>query len=123
MKVTDLMIGDWVYDKDNNVVRVGLLTENDTVTIFNDTILSTTNCSQVAPIPLTKEILENNGFEFQLTPIKLYYNEEYNFELDVDVNDDFFVQIQEGFYPITYVHQLQHLLRFIDNELADKFKV
>ena len=117
------MIGDWVYDKDSNVVRVGLLTENDTVTIFNDTILSTTNCSQVAPIPLTKEILENNGFEFQLTPIKLYYNEEYNFELDVDVNDDFFVQIQEGFYPITYVHQLQHLLRFIDNELADKFKI
>ena len=123
MKVTDLMIGDWVYDKDSNVVRVGLLTENDTITIFNDTILSTTNCSQVAPIPLTREILENNGFEFQLTPIRFYYNEKYNFELDVNVNDTLFVQIQESFKHIIYVHQLQHLLRFIDNELADRFKI
>ena len=105
LKVTDIMVGDWVICyhprrlKCFGKVSVGLLhtmQEQEYGHIKEDSPLFRI----VEPIPITKELLEKNGFEF--------YDGGYRYE-------DLWIDGRN-----TYVHELQHYLKLcgIDKEIV-----
>ena len=100
----DLMIGDWVLNTHNNPEKVQQIIAN-----FNDelAIMLDGNCiygsDEIAPIPLTAEILEKN---FPDTEILVWYGNEDKWHIECPAFEDLQVEIE-----IKYVHQLQHILR------------
>ena len=118
------MIGDWVY---NNVADI-------TFQVYPQFFSQWHNQPEqlkaiIQPIPLTPEILENNGFEkeivggdtyFTLDDIVLQNDYEFGFDFGRFYRDseDGFVLV--GIITIKYVHQLQHALRLcgIDKEIT-----
>lgn len=117
MKAKDLMIGDWVY---NPFTRKKLR-----LTFGRDIDLAEELCLE--PIPLTAEILENNGFinyDFEHiagqhkwswwrdtgTLVSLWCR-----ELNDDPRDGWMVRIESYdascCYRVESVHELQHALR------------
>lgn len=121
MNVTELMIGDWVYDTilQSNAkiqaiqpltIRCDINTEHHLYCEFN-------------PIHLTPEILEKNGWK------ETAYWHEYQDGKNIiqcclpdmrgRING---IEIEH--FKCEYVHQYQHLLRLCGlNELADNFKI
>lgn len=73
MKANELMVGDWIADKDGDKVRVENIINSefdcyygiDVVCMKRDGRCSrwTVDFEDAQPIPLTAEILEKNGFE------------------------------------------------------------
>ena len=147
MNVTELMIGDWVYDTilQSNAkiqainpltIRCDIHTEHHLYCEFN-------------PIHLTPEILENNGFspETFLTSEwekEVYFKEfsscvvepddsgKYIFGTTIYWNKtdgdgspiDWGTMYDSRICNLQYVHELQQALRLVGlNELADNFKV
>ena len=144
MKATELMIGDWVYNsyhkKNIKWDYSEMFCSNGIPVIGRD----------LEPIPITPEILEKNGWHFDLTPYEKDLNECCGISIDkhwcyADTNIDISL-----FFPITgvemgrldvnnhhlkkylefvlrdtlYVHEMQHALRLCGlNEIADNFKV
>jgi len=129
MKKEDLMIGDWVMFKYTQHQFKVYSINHDKISNTKDAVPFEIN-DAVIPIPLTREILEKNGFE--------YYNvghhygwcimdEDYRPALPFSLskwfakNDDEFiwgpeVDDNESTYVhemgrIKYVHELQHLLK------------
>lgn len=81
-----------------------------------------------APIPLTTEILEKNGFRFfkAAGEIHPYYYLPHKFSMKCAVNGDkhFYLDCIGADIRIYNVHELQHILRLCGlNELADNFIV
>lgn len=147
MKTTELMIGDWVlmdmnYSEENPMYakfdyRPYQITSGEDIDLACET-----NCigddSIYLPIPLTKEILEMNGFTHCVTtPCGYYhapvcdmfdilfhasedsYEDTWHTEVFTDHNDNNFV-----LFNICYTHELQHALRLCGlNELADNLKL
>ena len=143
MKEKDLMIGDKVMVKVLSQIPNTYVLHTWTANDYSRDI-------QVKPIPLTPEILEKNGWHFDLTPYEKDLNECCGMSIDkhwcyADTNIDISL-----FLPITglemgrlevhnhhlkrylefwicdtlYVHEMQHALRLCGlNELADNFKV
>ena len=110
MKVTDLMIGDWIEDGYKQA-QVSSITCDGIV----ETTAAISNIEVVAPIPLTEEILTKNGWDFTKRKYGIYCKEDkfHNVELSRD-DDGFYWSINTDEYEILrihYVHQLQHLLR------------
>lgn len=132
MKANELMIGDLV----NFLIDVeGGDTENDPKNVVYqpmqvDSISSldevssafygvTNDAAQLRPIPLTAEILENNGFRKKnyievVGGLDTYYLEE-------EIGSFRIHRLQNGYYQfglakIKYVHQLQHALRLCNIE-------
>ena len=122
MKVTDLMIGDWVQDTCGNPIQVKEL--------LGDGINGEWDCAEcygveavyddIKPIPLTPEILEKNGWWYYMDD--MWQHEEVGFYIEkwnerfrcYDIND----------IKLDSVHQLQQTLRLCGlNELADNFKI
>jgi hypothetical protein len=118
MKANELMIGDWVID-DKNIAQITSITCDGIIeTTFNES----SNIEVIEPIPLTQEILEKNGFE------KRWQGNYEFFDDDENLNIDFFpkstnytngaydyIDIEKGCLtinemPITFVHELQHVL-------------
>ena len=130
MNATDLMIGDWLYyrgkfnafpfkveqitkkkvgyhpDPDSNVMAYLRLNE------------------EITPIPLTKEILEVNGFRFNVEetngPIQQIYNHytEFfdfplgeGFSIEHNTENNVFWITDHVFISFKYVHELQHVLK------------
>ena len=103
MKLTELMIGDWVYLYGDpikiNIDDLGLIDRDDTYD----------NGEHCRPIPLTAEILEknnysNSGFE----------EDKYHLLEISDWRGKIWWSIAMGEYNIIelqYVHQLQHALK------------
>lgn len=142
MDIKELVIGDWIYDchdyynrgmkkKPTQLDREGLIDLLCYCTSHDDLDLG---CMS-QPIPLTKEILEANGFEKRE---KKYVYGDINKLEDVasmwysDFTHNRMIFNLYGkngiidYYPwgIVFVHQLQHALRLCGfNELADNFKV
>lgn len=137
MKATELMIGDWVKWKDK---YVQIATISGVVYSFGHIDVELVHCGSglierhdlksVSSIPLTKEILEKNGFELR---DGFFYHRiddkphHYDFKLK---NGGVFTSegytLECGIYHLTIrcVHDLQHALRLCSlNELADNFKV
>lgn len=128
MKASELMIGDWVLDFDDETVKVA--------SISNEEIrLSQPNghlylVSSPKPIPLTEEILKANGWVFRLndgeycSPIDISYKEPLRLQIGEDGNAFWWVVGTIIIVPVNYVHELQQALRLCGlNELADNIKV
>ena len=134
MKPTDLMLNDWVlwnnryvqivrtcaYACYNGHREVWLAHRND------DNFIEWHDISTIYPIPLTREILEKNGFwvmekvDNGAEEYIAYATDGLIFHYNRD-NDYYFPNT-----PISwkYVHELQHALRLCGlDELADNFKI
>ena len=122
MKATELMVGDLVCLKDDTKYELPLKVDGvieDDISLEGDGFLGGID-GLIRPIPLTPEILEKNGW---------WYNVE-----DMWLHDevDFGIERWNGRFQcyninqikLYSVHQLQHALRLCGlNELADNFKI
>lgn len=138
MKAKELMIGDWVkviepdryagaqgtilsltsqeggyYEINISDVNYGYLTTD----VFNE---------DIEPIPITKEILEKNGFEKDARNESYYKWNWYILQDNVSYDmETWIVRLFKASdltfcHPIGYVHELQHALRLceIDKEIV-----
>ena len=127
MDCKDLMVEDLVYvvrgyGKHLTIEKVkGVIVDKDEsypVTIFTG---ETVSLNDIKPILLTKEILVKNGFDEDKRSKYFHL-----YTLDVEGHWDFDITwsshngFKYGDIKLTYVHQLQHLLRLcgIEKELV-----
>ena len=119
MKANELMIGDWVQYPATmgNLVPckvVGISTE---ITVeFTTGARKYEALKAVEPIPLTAEILENNGWEYGNWGSEDYDDEYYtfidDFDIHIDENQTFEIRTVDGCtIKLKYVHELQHALK------------
>ena len=125
MEAKDLMIGDWV-DYNGTYQRVEEITDIDNQVYLTE--YEVVDCPDIYPIPITKDILEKNGFE--LSPDCVY---EYIYE-DEDkkiiccpkgtacINAYGYISVYRGCLsvedmPIDFVHELQHALKLCESEI------
>lgn len=126
MKANELMIGDWVYDTIlQGFTRVKVLTARGIKGDIHDNIWDE---DTFAPIPLTPEILEKNGFEvlgkrrYFLVPGDPSLAIERNGNLGSHGNTFTIGHFWDGeedfrwFIEIDYVHELQHCLKLVGIE-------
>jgi hypothetical protein len=135
MKAEKLMIGDLVI---HGFGHIGKITEIDTKTVvIKDNGFDTGDgmnevsfaINELTPIPLTPEILEQNGFDVSDKEVMQYHFEEdgekYHFSLRQMYDKDgkphgFSFNAFNVLTLIDYVHELQHALRLcgIDKEIT-----
>lgn len=143
MKATDLMIGDWVYNHRNwECPILSIRRDYDSEQYYAMVIArhygeEEFKVEDLSPIPLTAEILEKSGFEFDTadTGILDYYcignkgdeictvvkKHSINaFEDGTVVQWSLYADRASVVEKITYVHELQHALRLcqIDKEIV-----
>ena len=125
MKAEKLMIGDWLFYKGQfnafpfkveqiTKRKVGYHAEP------NESRMHYIILSECEPVPITPEFLERNGFR---KVQDLYYMKSenkifpYPFFIEYNPNNNCLF-VNDGMIPmpITYVHQLQHVLRLCDIE-------
>lgn len=148
MKVEDLIIGDWVnlnFDADYKTgesiyapVQVTGINKGGTIDV--DCIFDNSESMQIGwdlkliePIELTEEILERNGFILDDSILQeKYYNGidnrviVHNDKEYMNSINEWYVHIDSEDYcsiascELTYVHELQHILRLckIDKEIV-----
>lgn len=136
MKISELMVGDWVaidepdkYHGYKGRVRI-INSESEYVTVFVPHCDTEVLVDDLRPIPLTREILEKNGFEFATWSddgLFIYYNdpgrvEVYQAESNyingayTYVNADVgCVSIEE--LPVQNLHELQHVCRMLNVDI------
>lgn len=112
MKATELMIGDWVYNSKNERCKVcgtsEIFDSNITLDNYdkeNDGCFETE--FEVSPIPLTKEILEQNKVRYQFGMPWYQGGADGVFEFRYRSDDDT-IEIRKA---VRYVHELQHILK------------
>lgn len=132
LKATDLMVGDWVMNANGKPMQVKRIVFGHFACAEN----GGANCweynNNFKPIPLTPEILEKNGFENQ----GFRHHDEYdgindrvvlsNYKDYMNSANEWYVRIDSEDYcsiarcELTYVHELQHILRLckIDKEIV-----
>ena len=135
MKAEELMIGDWVetghlvYNKVQEIAR-----DNDMqwyisfacgITLFR--------MYEFGPVPLTPEILEENGFCFVTSDdTKSVWNGQWIYKglelatccLNREGNWPCYINIYDSNIKCEYVHQLQQVLRLAGLEdIANNFKI
>jgi len=136
MKLTDLMVGDYI---DVGETRSNMDGDYDVffharpITIEDFKFWAENDWDEndydefLAPIPLTTEILEKNGFVRLGKQYNIWMCRGFGFSLELV--DGVFGYYEQGkpYHPtfITkYVHELQHALRLCgQNDLADNFKI
>ena len=117
LKVTDLMVGDWCYIKDYPMSAQPMQVKEEH---FVRSLV------EFEPIPLTPEILEKNGFRVEhnigfyaligiddrveLQNDKEYMNSVNEWHVHIDSEDYCTIASCE----LTYVHELQHILRLCE---------
>lgn len=122
MKANELMIDDWVYNK--NIDKPMQVYPMMFSQMFRRTPDATTEDYNIFPIPLTPEILEKNGFvikkkwaqlgNFGDSPLIMWHFEDdavlgdFKHELEIHQNDTGKVHVH---IPCEYVHELQHALK------------
>lgn len=144
LKATELMIGDWVQYLDEDLERTFQIKEIKKL-YKNQYVVTEDGCSDeflidhtLCPIPLTVEILDNNGLfdewynEFgHRTDRKLFHNGDdfftQYFKEDTNKNLGIFkdgniiyMSADIGWIIISYVHQLQHAIKLcgIEKEIV-----
>ena len=116
MTASELKIGDWVLAGGEPVQIQDVCVENSTLTVYDDKTdkVKEYRYNELKPIPLTKEILEKNGW---------VYSQPYN-DWTYSVGDVKEFCIYEGgrgfiikqsnsitdLHTIAWVHELQHIL-------------
>ena len=126
--VKDIMLGNFVKDRNGEIVVVGKI-HRDSVA---DKWGGITFDDEIEPIPVTKEILKEIGFEgYEDLPLEgvfyRYWDKDYKYKLDVR---DFWTNSQRKWYvhidndvcntigsgEFDYVHELQNLVRVITGQ-------
>lgn len=123
MKANELMIGDWVFDKavSDKPVQVEQINEQNVHYKRGNGYMSA-GVELLEPIPLTKEILEKNGFEeigddiYQLEEKPNwfwvdFYKHEYGCEHDISTYEYEDSERRLKKYGIPFVHELQNAMR------------
>jgi hypothetical protein len=109
MKANELMIEDWVYNK--NIDKPMQVYPMMFSQMFRRTPNATTEDYNIFPIPLTPEILEKNGWEERPTGYVFYTDgKRYDNSLWYIFDSNTFV-VNTTEFQIKYVHQFQHALR------------
>ena len=120
MKSNELMIGDWVYNK--NIDKPIQVYPTMFSQLFRENPTAATENYNIFPIPLTKEDLVKNSFEVQDQGGGRFdvwtgfgKDNQYDVEVTFYEDDDIYVKIDgPGAYftswHVKYFHQLQHLL-------------
>lgn len=116
LKVTDLMVGDWVYIKDYPMTAQPMQVREEH---FVRSLV------EFEPIPLTPKILEKNGFETHQSGVRMFFeHDDYRLCYYLNSSNHFtsFNNIDGSLVQkvIANVHQLQHALRLcgIDKEIV-----
>lgn len=136
MELTDLMVGDYIYVGECHSNMDGdydVFFNARPITIEDFKFWAENNWDKndfnefLAPIPLTTEILEKNGFEYDPYYHNWIYDEftiNYGHLIDEEEGDYLFIWVADTSMKLTYVHELQHALRLCRlNELANNFKI
>lgn len=129
LKVTDLMVGDWVKSFGAPHKVVGIRTdmlEPHIKTNMSDTWYEEGIEDLLEPIPLTPEILEKNGFKRDFELKGCYWRPDcrkYCIVKEIETWYFAFRHMGGGHICISecnYVHQLQHALKLcgIDKEIV-----
>ena len=125
MKANELMIGDWVQLHGKNF-RVTAIDGWHIYLKTTDGECTDQMACFLDPVPITREILENNRF---IRRSSEGYPEHYSYELPADnmvfkvfalYDSDFSFNINGCAMSIKYVHELQHALRLckIEKEIV-----
>ena len=130
LKISDLSVGDWVGYNGKSYRTVIVDALDQTATIFGNDEQGDIHIEQLAPIPITAEILEKNGWR---VIEKEALGDEYEYDGEKRVWDDYSIDICETkpgvfwyswrteyyMWRLEYVHQLQHLIRLagVDKEI------
>jgi hypothetical protein len=111
MKANELMIGDWVYNK--NIAKPMQIYPMIFPQMFRSNPNATTEDYNIFPIPLTPEILEKNGF---LNDGVSFWYLDFRIVLSTSKGVSLVCGRQKRF---EYVHELQHALRLagIDKDI------
>lgn len=121
IKAEDLRIGDLVrYGEQVITIHAVYYKCIDDFVIGEETVCI--SCKELEPIPLTSEILTNNGWGARQIGLHefLIYNEDNEMYLEwSDIGDrytynDFFRS--KNFTTVRYVHELQHILWALGEE-------
>ena len=154
IKCRDLMVGDWITNRNGFPMQITNVGDDYAYATFEgnegDPWEFDDKDDQPQPIVLTPEILEKNGWHFDLTPYEKDLNECCSMSIDkhwcyadTNINISLFLPItglEMGRLEVhnhhlkrylefwicdtLYVHEMQHALRLCGlNELADNFKV
>ena len=124
MKVTDLMIGDWVQNETGTIV--GRVVNLDVYGARVQFAGYTIDADYVYPVQLTPEIVEKNGFRGDVYSCVLKFEacgDEFLFKirhyLEPDGHTDYTFYGFGGEYNIHYVHELQHAMKLcgLNNEI------
>ena len=122
MKANELMIGDWVFNTHNRKPeQVQEIRERMVMLDYNDLY----EYDEIEPIPLTAEILAQNGFsKSRLMGEQRHFTYYLGPSLSMLAiyDADFSVHIGDGARYVKNVHQLQHILKDcgIDKEIIIK---
>ena len=126
MKINELQIGNWVYESESTqfpMFVTGILKDSDgnggeVYLEFegNEGDIWEVNIEDARPIPITEDILANNGFEKHTS----YWNESHNYFklpdkrfvlLSVMNGDEILYRLRGMGINIKYVHELQNAMR------------
>ncbi len=122
MKANELMIGDWVFNTHNRKPeQVQEIRERMVMLDYNDLY----DYDEIEPIPLTAEILAQNGFsKSRLMGEQRHFTYYLGPSLSMLAiyDADFSVHIGDGARYVKNVHQFQHILKDcgIDKEIIIK---
>ena len=126
MNASALMVDDWVLfsGEPKRVRSIAVSDDNrvERIYVFGNTCQVSTINDYIQPIPLTPEILENNGFEYNDENARYYPNcwQKNGILLRKRTFNGFFYMVTVDYNNqdtnctpiiITYVHELQHLLK------------
>ena len=125
MKAYELMIGDWVQFHGKNF-RVTVIDGSHIYLKSTDGECTDQMACRLDPVPITREILENNRF---IRRSSEGYPEHYRYELPSEnmvfkvfalYDSDFSFNINECAMMIKYIHELQHavMLCKIEKEIV-----
>lgn len=104
MKPNELLVGDWVLDG----TRIAQITSITCDGVIETTANKFSNIEVIEPFPLTAEILEGNGFEFDGDDIYKWGD----YQLVIVYKGGFLFGWVFGYRKqLNYVHELQHVLR------------
>ena len=146
MELTDLMVGDWVkvlpisHRVESHYDRIESIRKEYTGQVYieggyhdrdhkgiDDWFDWSVGLNDIAPIPLTTEILEKIGFEYDPYYHNWIYHEftiNYGHLIDEEDGDYLFIWAADTSMKLTYIHELQHALRLCGlNELANNLKL
>ena len=120
IKISDLSVGDWVRTKDGNVT-VDIISPLEVVVMKDYGNLCACKIEDIEPIPITAEILENNGFELSSSYWSIYNDNDDYIEIWRN-KDKWYLSVNSVEYTLCdlhWVHQIQHLMRVwgVDKEI------